>query len=229
MAVPSIAQITTMVRLQDSINRVVDPGWLQTGNPFLRAAAVEAAEAIDHAGWKWWKAQSRNLPQLQIELVDIWHFALSAQILACKGDVDSAASRLHAAISSPKSSVKFDGHPYWFASMDLVAKLELLLGLAVSRRFSVSLFTAILLECEMTWGDVFVMYVAKNVLNQFRQDRGYRTGQYVKTWDGREDNEHMAEICDALDTSADDFSHQLYRALSDRYTALCAGGKQEAA
>jgi len=41
---------------------------------------------------------------------------------------------------------------------------------------------------------LFEMYVAKNVLNKFRQDHGYKEGSYHKVWNGREDNEVLAEI-----------------------------------
>ncbi|RKG72059.1 dUTP diphosphatase, partial [Corallococcus sp. CA049B] len=43
----------------------------------MRAVLVETTEAMDHHGWKWWSKQTMNLEQLRIELIDIWHFALS--------------------------------------------------------------------------------------------------------------------------------------------------------
>lgn len=42
-------------------------------------------------------------------------------------------------------------------------------------------------------------YIAKNTLNNFRQDNGYKTGDYVKIWSGREDNEYLAEMVDLSD------------------------------
>ncbi|WP_369797778.1 hypothetical protein [Microbulbifer sp. HZ11] len=53
--------------------------------------------------------------------------------------------------------------------------------------------------------------------NQLRQDYGYKDGSYVKTWEGREDNEHLAEIVQSLDATAENFSDQLYEALKRRY------------
>lgn len=41
-------QALTHIKLQDEMNTKVDPNWISTANPFLRAAAVEAFEALDH-------------------------------------------------------------------------------------------------------------------------------------------------------------------------------------
>jgi len=54
-------------------------------------------------------------------------------------------------------------------------------------------------------------------LNFFRQDHGYQDGTYVKEWQGREDNEHLSELLETLESSAADFPDQVYEALSARY------------
>ena len=46
-----------------------------------QAFVIEGAEAIEHHGWKWWKKQDCDLPQLQMEIIDIWHFLLSEILL----------------------------------------------------------------------------------------------------------------------------------------------------
>ena len=72
----------------------------------------------------------------------------------------------------------------------------------------------------MTLDDLYVAYVGKNVLNFFRQDFGYKDGTYKKNWAGREDNEHLIELANALDKSAGDFADQLYQALAERYKQI---------
>ena len=72
----------------------------------------------------------------------------------------------------------------------------------------------------MSLDDLYVAYVGKNVLNFFRQDNGYKEGTYIKNWAGREDNEHLVELVQQLDTAAGDFSDQLYKALDKRYNEL---------
>ena len=65
--------------------------------------------------------------------------------------------------------------------------------------------------------------IGKNVLNFFRQDNGYKDGTYVKTWNGREDNEHLVDLVSPLDSDAADFADQVYRALEGRYRELVTG------
>ena len=57
-------QAYVMLKLQDAMNAKVNPQWLTAGYSFLRAIVIEGAEAMEHHGWKWWKAQQIDLPQL---------------------------------------------------------------------------------------------------------------------------------------------------------------------
>jgi hypothetical protein len=209
------AQATTMLRLQAEMNAKVNPAWIEAAYPYLRAVVVEGAEAMEHRGWKWWKKQDCDLSQLQMELVDIWHFTLSHLLLVQGGDQQRALRELLAAHTA--DSVTFDGLEYRIADLDLVAKLELNIGLAAARRISLPLFSALLRDCGMDWQSLYCQYVGKNVLNFFRQDHGYKAGTYRKLWGGREDNEHLVDIMRTLDSTAADFQHQLYTSLQDRY------------
>ncbi len=208
-------QAETMLTLQARMNAKVNPQWVTAAYPYLRAVVVEGAEAMEHRGWKWWKKQECDLEQLQMELVDIWHFTLSHILLAHKGDEGAALQEL--LNSQATDMIHFDGHQYMIAELDLVSKLELNIGLAVSRRISIPLFEALLADCKMDWKDLFCQYVGKNVLNFFRQDHGYKEGNYRKLWSGREDNEHLVEIMADLDSEHTDFRHMLYASLKDRY------------
>lgn len=208
-------QAETMLTLQARMNAKVNPAWIDAAYPYLRAVVVEGAEAMEHRGWKWWKKQDCDLEQLQMELVDIWHFTLSHILLQHRGD--EAASLAELLTPDSTTTLHFDGRDYVIAEQDLVTKMELNIGLAVARRISIPLFAALLQDCEMTWQDLYCQYVGKNVLNFFRQDHGYKEGSYRKLWGGREDNEHLVEIMAALDSAAGDFQHRLYASLKDRY------------
>ena len=59
--------------------------------------------------------------------------------------------------------------------------------------------------------------MAKNVLNVFRQDHGYKDGSYVKMWNGKEDNEILAIVLEDTDSDALDFKEILYRELENLY------------
>ena len=208
-----------MLSLQNNMNIKVNPEWLTAGYGYLRAAMVESVEAIDHHGWKWWKAQEKDLPQLQMELVDIWHFALSASIIDYKGDIEATATALASQLAENTPHVKFDGQSYSPAGLSLLDNLELMTGLCAAKRFSVPLFMQIVTQSEMTGEELYRQYVGKNVLNFFRQDNGYKAGTYVKTWNGREDNAHLVEVLDSLDMNAPDYADLVYKGLADRYPA----------
>ena len=212
-------QAETMISLQAAMNAKVNPDWVNAAYPYLRAAVVEGAEAMEHHGWKWWKKQECDLDQLRMELVDIWHFALSHLLLEKQGN-EAAAVETLMILNTGDNIVSFDGQIYDINTLDLVAKLELNTGLACSRRLSVPLFEALLHDCDMEWSELFCQYVGKNVLNFFRQDNGYKEGTYRKEWAGREDNEHLVEVMNELDKEDEDFQHTLYASLRDRYSTL---------
>lgn len=211
-------QAKVMLTLQANMNAKVNPDWINAAYPYLRAVVIEGAEAMEHHGWKWWKKQECDLEQLQMELVDIWHFTLSHILLEVQGDEVKALDQLMPLLNK-ENEIVFDGKSYFIDKLDLVSKIELKIGLAAAKRINLPLFEALLSDCKMDWKDLFCQYVGKNVLNFFRQDNGYKEGTYRKEWNGREDNEHLVEVMAELDSEHDDFQHQLYASLQDRYSS----------
>ncbi|MFQ3206388.1 MAG: dimeric dUTPase (all-alpha-NTP-PPase superfamily) [Glaciecola sp.] len=210
-------QLNTMLNLQDGMNKKVNPQWLTAGYSYLRAAMIESVEAIEHHGWKWWKAQKLDLPQVQMELVDIWHFALSHIIIQHDGDIDSASSAIAKALLESHTEVTFDGNKINFSEATLVENLELMAGLCVAKRFEVPLFLKIVEQAEMDANALFSQYVGKNILNFFRQDHGYKEGTYIKEWHGKEDNEHLVDVLAETDSNVNDYADVIYQQLENRY------------
>jgi dimeric dUTPase (all-alpha-NTP-PPase superfamily) len=210
-------QLATMLELQQKMNTKVNPDWMNAGYGFMRAAMVESVEAIEHHGWKWWKAQEKDLPQLQMECVDIWHFALSHIIIKFQGDITASANAIALELGTPSKSVAFDGTDYQFGTQSLLDNLELMTGLAAAKRFDVGLFMFIIEQCEMSSDTLFEQYVGKNILNFFRQDHGYKEGTYHKEWQGREDNEHLVDVLEALDANMSQYAETVYAELKLRY------------
>ncbi len=215
----SADQAEIMLSLQHSMNSKVDPNWIEARYPYLRAVAIEGAEAIEHHGWKWWKKQDKDLAQLQMELIDIWHFILSEILLRSTDTGSDAQEELGKALTSAVdvTAIQLDNKEYQFESLDLVAKLELLIAISVARRIELSLFASIMSDCELDWTELFRQYVGKNVLNMFRQDKGYKEGSYQKIWHGREDNEYLVEIIHQLDPADAEFKQAIYRELANAY------------
>lgn len=66
-------------------------------------------------------------------------------------------------------------------------------------------------------GMLYRLYVGKNILNQFRQDHGYKEGTYIKEWNGTEDNAVMKQIWEERGELTPD---ALYAGLEKRYSEV---------
>ena len=199
-------KLRAMAALQDAYNREVHPEWRTRGHEYYRAVWIECAELLDHYGWKWWKHQPADLEQVRLEIVDIWHFGLS-DLLRAGRMVDAVAVRMMAR-----------GDP---SGGDLRGAVEALaLATLGARAFDLDAFIDVLNALPMSLDELHGAYVGKNVLNSFRQAHGYRDGSYVKTWGGREDNAHLAELAAGLDGALPSYADDLRAALEARYAAL---------
>ncbi len=196
-----------MAGLQEAHNLAVDPAWRTAGLAYYRAIWVECAELLDHYGWKWWKHQECDLPQVRLELVDIWHFGLSMLLLEDRVD-GALAETVRLGLTDPGDSEHFR------------EAVEALATAAVGeKRFDVPAFLACLRAVALDLPGLYRAYVGKNVLNAFRQDHGYKAGTYDKLWQGREDNVHLVELEAILPVDAPDYREALYGALEARYAA----------
>lgn len=207
--------VRTMLELQDRMNTVVTVDWRNQKYPWYRAAWLEVAELIDHYGWKWWKRQEPAITQARVEVIDILHFCLS-DYLQLYGSVDEVVPMLQQAAHSAYSS--------YTLTQPAAGVLEQAEDLA--KRFlrlrhvpAQDLF-ALAAALDMSFDDLFIGYVGKNVLNIFRQDHGYKVGTYQKIWDGREDNEYLSDLMGQLDSASPDYADNLYQALKNIYNTL---------
>jgi hypothetical protein len=143
---------------------------------------------------------------VQLEIVDIWHFGMSALFERSK-PVNAIAAEIAGEIEK-------------FTDSNLgvrEATEALALHSLETKDFSIAAFWQLMAASELDFNTLYKSYVGKNVLNFFRQDNGYQDGSYIKQWQGREDNEHLIELVATLDSSSDDFSDLVYAALAERY------------
>ena len=99
-------RLEIMLTMQDAMNVRVHEQWRSQGFEWYRAIWVECAELLDHHGWKWWKKQSPDIEQVELELVDIWHFGMS-QLLLDETDHSVLADHLARAILKPATGQGF--------------------------------------------------------------------------------------------------------------------------
>lgn len=198
-------QINQMLSMQDAMNSRVSDTWRDNGYEWYRAIWVECAEMLDHHGWKWWKHQEIDVPQVQLELVDIFHFGLSLRLMT-GAEVEEISTQLA------------DQLTHTTEQNDFKLALESLASAAVTNKeFDALAFADCMRLIGMDLNGLFRQYVGKNTLNFFRQDHGYKDGTYIKIWHGEEDNEVLANVVNSLDPTADDFQAKLYQALEAKY------------
>jgi dimeric dUTPase (all-alpha-NTP-PPase superfamily) len=198
-------QISQMLTLQDAMNAKVSDTWRENNYEWYRAIWVECAEMLDHYGWKWWKFQEIDVPQVQLELVDIFHFGLSLRLMT-GASVEKIAAELAEQLTQGSDETDFK------------IALEKLASAAVTdKAFAADHFADCMRLISMDLTELFRQYVGKNTLNFFRQDHGYKSGSYIKIWHGKEDNEVLAETVNLIDSSASDFQQQVYAALEKAY------------
>ncbi len=203
-------QIQAMLDLQDSMNSKVHSDWRNQGFEWYRAIWIECGELMDHYGWKWWKKQDPDVDQVQLELIDIWHFGLSILLTSGRSEPEIIAL-IEEQLSLGGGEADFRLDLEQFASETLSTK-----------SFPLASFGRLMAGVDLDFAGLYEGYVGKNVLNFFRQDHGYKTGTYIKVWGGREDNEHLVEAIRELDINAVDFQAELYRLLEARYQSLTA-------
>jgi dimeric dUTPase (all-alpha-NTP-PPase superfamily) len=182
--------------MQDDFNKQVHPQWKEQNFAWHEAILVESAELLDHLGYKWWKYQEPNVDQVIMEMVDIWHFAMSFIISQSPNVVDFEdlidvidgveenykvldAAEIRSDICEIVNNITFED-PY-------------------EQYFCVESFFAIWYGLGKNFNDLYKMYIGKNALNIFRQNNGYKDGSYVKIWNGREDNVFLTDYLERAD------------------------------
>ncbi len=225
-------KILLMLQLQAQLNEATNgPDWVNgvTKNAkvinWSRCIYMECAEMVDSFSWKHWKnidAQP-DWDNLQIEVIDVWHFIISLGIenysKMLKGNIEELAIN----ISQMDSFSKIEIETTTFTSQDeVISKVENIMSLVLSKGeldldALISEFFDLTIMSGLNLQTLYRLYVGKNILNQFRQDHGYKDGTYIKMWDGVEDNVVMKHI---WEYNSDIKPEALYKELTKLYLAL---------
>lgn len=205
--------LVNMLTMQHNMNTRVHENWISQNFEWYRAAWIECGELIEHYGYKWWKKHEPDMEQVRLEVIDIWHFGMSALFRDGKS-IDQLATEI---------ADELAGHQPTGAGVREATE-ELALYCLQTKSFSPSRFWDLMLASGLDFDSLYSAYVGKNVLNFFRQDHGYKEGSYIKNWAGREDNEHLVDLVAALDKDAENFADQVYEALEGRYREIVLQG-----
>jgi len=198
-----------MLQLQQQLNDATNgKGWenglTKNGKKidWRRCIYMECAEMIDSFAWKHWK--SINAPadweNLQIEVVDVWHFVMSEALrdfaVHERGSVEALA---HSIDTMASYRVLESGEAAFAEEAAVMEKVEEVMADALAREaFELEKlmdnFFELVSMSSLNLTQLYRLYVGKNILNRFRQDHGYKEGNYVKVWNGEEDNVVMKRI-----------------------------------
>ncbi|HEX5328591.1 dUTP diphosphatase [Sulfuricurvum sp.] len=227
-------KLLCMLELQQKLNDATNGlGWekgvTKNGKTinWRRCIYMESAEMIDSFGWKHWKSisQATDYENLQIEIVDVWHFVMSLVLefayISKAESIEELAERMSKTPEyqklSTEASLAFGSDDILMTKIENVMRLSLIplspemIGALIEEFFELAYLGAL----NVT--QLYRLYVGKNILNQFRQDHGYKEGSYIKIWNGLEDNAVMKSGWEA---HPDMTPEELYSLLEEAYPAV---------
>lgn len=226
-------KLLCMLELQQKLNDATnglewEKGVTKQGKKinWLRCIYMESAEMIDSFGWKHWKsiAQPTDYANLQIEIVDVWHFVMSLVLeFTYKNGAENFEELAERIFKTPEYqklnselTLAFGDDDLLMRKIENVMRLSLIpvspemIGAIIEEFFELAHLGA------LNSTQLYRLYVGKNILNQFRQDHGYKEGSYIKIWNGLEDNAVMKS---AWEKNPDMTPEELYQALEEAYPA----------
>ncbi|NPA54701.1 MAG: dUTPase, partial [Aquificae bacterium] len=198
--------------LQDELNSKINENWKKerTTTDFARAIWLECAELVESTPWKWWKKQKLDMDNIKIEVVDIWHFILSFILLNAGSAEEALKSGF---IDMFKKGLNEDLHNvdvnsvyihHYLGETDLTQKIIYLTervaeGFLKDEPFEGIFFFGLLVKNTISFKDLYLLYIGKNILNHIRQEFGYKSGNYKKEIAGLEDNRYLFKLVQSVD------------------------------
>lgn len=208
-------KVRTMFLMQHELNLLIDSEWFNHEHwDFQRATMIELAELMDHYGYKWWKKQEPNMEQSRLEVIDIAHFQISHLIQS------SIREELEYDYCVPEFTEELFSNNTYETAEEIRSLIDECIFRAASKNFTTSCLAELMKAFSIDPQDLCNQYIKKNTLNIFRAKNGYKTGTYIKIWNGKEDNEVLAEVFETIDQKSLDFAAILYGRLEEAYSAV---------
>ena len=221
-------KILQMLQLQQQLNDATngkdwEKGITKNGKviDWKRCTYLECAELIESYPWKHWKNidAKPDYANIQIEAVDIWHFIMSQGLEDYKmkelGSIETLAANINRLSNFDDFTSEITPTTKnYYEQIKVVESLMRALFCGESTEKLMETFIDVALEAGLNLDKLYTLYVGKNILNQFRQDHGYKEGSYIKIWNGKEDNVTMQSVLEKNENVTPD---ELYKALEEAY------------
>lgn len=185
-----------------------------TGKPLVPHYAIldELCELLGSKDWKHWKHGAINEDNIITEIIDILHFLPPLTMVMNKSEGTTygpghMASKLYSDGPSPFLYTGYDEEGM-FDSILILGGMVVSTSLSIKNEFysdnelgpvlymfNTTVFS-LLIQCMvyldrikgMNLDGIWEEYIIKNKLNLLRSEQGYKTGGYIKSWGGFEDN-----------------------------------------
>ncbi len=219
-------KILIMLKLQQKLNDNTngidwEKGFTNKGKKidWKRCIFIEIAELIDSYPWKHWKDIDKkpDYDNIKIELVDIWHFVLSEILRANKTSKNLSIEELAFNIQKAINNIKVIKEDDFYKEIEEIEKLITKLFCNFEPIEFAKIFIKICYKLNLDLENLYKLYIGKNILNEFRQNNGYKEGVYKKIWNGQEDNIIMQKI---LENTSNISPKELYQKLEKIYNNL---------
>lgn len=223
-------KILFMLQMQKKLNdKTNGPNWEEGKTKknkiisWKRCVYMECAELLDSFAWKHWKDISKpaDSENIKIELVDIWHFLLSILLENAykKLSIQEIANNV-ICVSGFKDfcleSSTLNNHNMYEIINDIENIIHKTSGFEINIYEILTYFFALSIKCGVNLKTLFEIYIAKNILNEFRQNNGYQSGNYMKNWNGKEDNDVLYSIISSGISNTKD----IYKKLQEEYNKI---------
>lgn len=200
--------INSLAKMQDGLNKFIDKDWRskRTAADWRLAVTIEATELMDSYPWKWWKnvKSQPDFNNVRVELVDIFHFALSGTTAVTEENkVTPLPADVETTIVAPLSE-----------TANAVKTFLNVIYLAKYNQFE-TITAMVIASADDLEFNLVGYYVAKHTLNYIRQLGGYKDGSYKKVHEGVEDNE-LLHACIASVSVAEVLDEVGYAAAWDK-------------
>jgi len=214
----NILNFEEIVELQKQLNEKVDIDWIDKNFDWNHAALLESNELLDSFDWKWWKKGETDWANIEIEMLDLFHFLLAKSI------VDNNTHVLSNLLLS------YDVKHKDMSNEDYDVILANRIQDTIKKQFIPNILNNAQVGAMLAWVEVwyrmgynseklFRLYKMKYTLNIFRQDNGYKDGTYIKMWNGVEDNVFVQLLSDDLELN-ESFIDELYIKLTSEYSKV---------
>lgn len=225
-------KILLMLQLQNQLNEATNgdkwtEGITKNGKTinWRRCIYMECAEMVDSFSWKHWKSIDKepDWDNHQIEVVDVWHFIMSLAIEEYSKNLRGGVEDLGISIGQSPDFDTIDTAKENFSKQeDVIEQVEKLIRLSINEggldlEKLIAEFFSLVMMSGLNLDTLYRLYMGKNILNQFRQDHGYKDGSYIKVWNGEEDNVVMKRVWEEDSNIKPD---KLYKELEKVYASL---------